>query len=158
MILIVDDNPENIYSLKKVLELNNFKIDTAFSGEEALKKILKNTYVLIILDVQMPGMDGFEVAETISGYSKTKDVPIIFLSAVNTDKRFITKGYASGGIDYITKPVDADILLLKVKTFYRLYEQAAELTATQAVLREEIEFGKLPKRKRMNLSALPVTS
>jgi len=99
MILIVDDNPENIYSLKKVLELNNFDVDTAFSGEEALKKILKNSYVLIILDVQMPGMDGFEVAETISGYSKTKDIPIIFLSAVNTDKRFITKGYASGGID-----------------------------------------------------------
>ncbi|NEU08664.1 hybrid sensor histidine kinase/response regulator [Flavihumibacter sp. R14] len=148
MILIVDDNPENIYSLKKVLELNNFKVDTAFSGEEALKKILKNSYILIILDVQMPGMDGFEVAETISGYSKTKDVPIIFLSAVNTDKRFITKGYASGGIDYITKPVDADILLLKVKTFYRLYEQAAELNATQAVLREEIEFRKAAEKKK----------
>lgn len=148
MILIVDDNPENIFSLKKVLELNNFNVDTAYSGEEALKKILKNTYVLIILDVQMPGMDGFEVAETLSGYSKTKNVPIIFLSAVNTDKRFIAKGYASGGIDYITKPVDADILLLKVKTFYRLYEQASELTATQAVLREEIEFRKAAEVKK----------
>ena len=148
MILIVDDNPENIFSLKKVLELNNFNVDTAHSGEEALKKILKKTYVLIILDVQMPGMDGFEVAETLSGYSKTKDVPIIFLSAVNTDKRFITKGYASGGIDYVTKPVDADILLLKVKTFYRLYEQAAELTATQAILREEIEFRKAAEIKK----------
>jgi len=148
MILIVDDNPENIYSLKKVLELNDFKVDSAFSGEEALKKILKNTYILIILDVQMPGMDGFEVAETISGYSKTKDVPIIFLSAVNTDKRFITKGYASGGIDYITKPVDVDILLLKVKTFYRLYEQAAELNATQRVLKEEIEFRKTAEKNK----------
>lgn len=148
MILIVDDNPENIYSLKKVLELNDFKVDAAFSGEEALKKILKNSYVLIILDVQMPGMDGFEVAETISGYSKTKDIPIIFLSAVNTDKRFITKGYASGGIDYITKPVDVDILLLKVKTFYRLYEQAAELNTTQQVLREEIEFRKAAENNK----------
>lgn len=148
MILIVDDNPENIYSLKKVLELNNFSVDTAYSGEEALKKILKNTYILIILDVQMPGMDGFEVAETISGYSKTKDVPIIFLSAVNTDKRFITRGYASGGIDYITKPVDVDILLLKVKTFYRLYEQAIELKDTQAFLREEIEFRKAAEDKK----------
>ena len=148
MILIVDDNPENIYSLKKVLELNNFSVDTAFSGEEALKKILKTTYYLIILDVQMPGMDGFEVAEAISGYSKSKDIPIIFLSAVNTDKRFITKGYASGGIDYITKPVDVDILLLKVKTFYRLYEQAAELTETQAFLREEIEFRKAAENKK----------
>ena len=148
MILIVDDNPENIFSLKKVLEIHSFKVDTASSGEEALKKILKSAYTLIILDVQMPGMDGFEVAETISGYSKTKDVPIIFLSAVNLDKRFITRGYASGAIDYITKPVDVDILLLKVKTFYRLYEQAVELKKTQAFLREEIEFRKAAENKK----------
>ena len=142
MILIVDDKPENIFSLKKVLELHKFEVDTASSGEEALKKILKNTYVLIILDVQMPGMDGFEVAETISGYSKSKDIPIIFLSAVNTEKQFIKKGYASGGMDYVTKPVDPDILLLKVKTFYKLYEQNRELNDIQKILREEIEFRK----------------
>jgi signal transduction histidine kinase len=142
MILIVDDKPENIFSLKKILEINSFEVDSALSGEEALKKILKNSYALIILDVQMPGMDGFEVAETISGYSKSKDIPIIFLSAVNTNKQFITKGYASGGIDYITKPVDPDILLLKVKTFYRLYEQTRELNEIQRALREEIEFRK----------------
>jgi DNA-binding response OmpR family regulator len=90
-----------------------FKVDTAHSGEEALKKILKYNYALIILDVQMPDMDGFEVAENIAGFSKTKETPIIFLSAVNTDKRFITKGYDSGGLDYVTKPVDPDILMLK---------------------------------------------
>src|SRR3954453_11711288 len=116
MILIVDDQKENIFSLKSILEIHKFMVDTAASGEEALKKILKNTYSLIILDVQMPGMDGFEVAEAISGFSKSRDIPIIFLSAVNTDKKFITKGYASGGIDYITKPFDPDILILKVKT------------------------------------------
>ncbi|MXV13929.1 hybrid sensor histidine kinase/response regulator [Hufsiella ginkgonis] len=148
MILIVDDKPENIFSLKKILELNNFRVDTANSGEEALKKILKNAYALIILDVQMPGMDGFEVAEAISGYSKAKDIPIIFLSAINTDKRFVTKGYASGGLDYVTKPVDPDILLLKVKTFYRLYEQTMELTQIQDTLREEIEFRKEAEKKK----------
>ncbi|WP_026899026.1 ATP-binding response regulator [Daejeonella oryzae] len=148
MILIVDDIPENIFSLKKVLELNNFSVDTASSGEEALKKILKNSYFLIILDVQMPGMDGFEVAETISGYSKTKDIPIIFLSAVNTDKKFITKGYEYGGLDYVTKPFDADILLLKVKTFYRLYKQKIELKFTQESLREEIEVRKAAENKK----------
>ncbi len=142
MILIVDDKPENLLSLKKILELNNFEVDTASSGEEALKKILKTFYHLIILDVQMPGMDGFEVAETLSGYSKSKDIPIIFLSAVNTEKRFITKGYASGALDYVTKPVDPDILLLKVKTFYRLHEQTRELNRIQAALREEIEVRK----------------
>lgn len=122
MVLIVDDNQNNIYSLKKLLESNNFQVDTADSGEKALVKALKNTYSLVILDVQMPDMDGFEVAETLSGYSKTKDIPIVFLSAVNTEKRFITKGYKSGGIDYVTKPIDPDILLLKVKTFYNLQE------------------------------------
>lgn len=142
MILIVDDKPENILSLKKTLELYNFEVDTALSGEEALKKILKNNYTLIILDVQMPSMDGFEVAEAISGYSKAKDVPIIFLSAVNKDKKFVARGYASGGIDYITKPVDPDILILKVKTFYKLYEQTKQLSQIQAQLQEEVEVRK----------------
>src|SRR6478672_5830183 len=142
MILIVDDKPENIYALKALLESKNFTVDTALSGEEALKKILKNNYALIILDVQMPEMDGFEVAETLSGFSKSKDIPIIFLSAVNTDKKFITKGYASGAIDYVTKPVDPDILMLKVKTFNRLYEQAKELNEIQTALRAEIEVRK----------------
>ena len=83
MILIVDDNQENVFSLQALLELNNFRVHAASSGEEALKLILKNpsSYALIILDVQMPEMDGFEVAETILSYSKTKDIPIIFLSA-----------------------------------------------------------------------------
>ena len=139
MILIVDDNPDNIYSLQKLLESKNFKVDTAQSGEEALKKILKYNYALIILDVQMPDMDGFEVAENIAGFSKTKETPIIFLSAVNTDKRFITKGYDSGGLDYVTKPVDPDILMLKVKTFYRLYEQTQALKEIQQTLELEVE-------------------
>src|ERR1700742_1080427 len=142
MILIVDDKPENIFSLKTILELHSFPTDTALSGEEALKKILRQSYALIILDVQMPGMDGFEVAEAIGGYSKARDIPIIFLSAANTDEKFITKGYTSGGSDYITKPIDPDILLLKVKTFYRLYEQNSELNRIQASLRSEIEFRK----------------
>lgn len=91
MILIVDDNQSNLYSLKKLLESKDFQVDTADSGEQALGKALKNDYALIILDVQMPDMDGFEVAETLAGYSKTKEVPIIFLSAVNTEKNLSPK-------------------------------------------------------------------
>lgn len=139
MILIVDDKQENIFSLKTLLEINKFTVDTASSGEEALRKVLKNTYALIILDVQMPDMDGFEVAEAISGNKKTQDTPIIFLSAVNTEKRFITKGYTSGGIDYLVKPFDPDILLLKVHTFCRLFEQTQELSRIHKSLKEEIE-------------------
>ncbi len=139
MILIVDDNKNNIYSLKKLLESQDFKIDTAESGEEALGKALKNHYSLIILDVQMPGMDGFEVAETFAGYSKTKDIPIIFLSAVNTDKQFIEKGYVSGGIDYVTKPIDPEILMLKVKTFYNLQESNLALKKNHQNLELEVK-------------------
>ena len=142
MILIVDDKAENIFSLKRTLELSGFDVDAADSGEEALKKILKYSYSLIILDVQMPGMDGFEVAEAISGYSKAKDIPIIFLSAVNTDKKFIAKGYTSGGVDYVTKPIDPDIFLLKVKTLHKLHEQNRELNNTRLALLEEVEVRK----------------
>lgn len=148
MILIVDDSPQNIISLRMVLEKNGFPVDTAASGEEALRKVLKKSYVLIILDVQMPGMDGFEVAEIISGYSRAKETAIIFLSAASTDIKFIRQGYSSGGLDYITKPVDMHILLQKVKTFYRIYEQSRALTEMQKALIEEIEFRKEAERKK----------
>lgn len=154
MILIVDDHQENLFSLKSLLQLNAYEVDTAASGEEALKKMLRNEYSLIILDVQMPGMDGYEVAEAINSLNKTKDIPIIFLSAVNTDKRFISKGYNSGGADYVTKPFDPELLLLKVKTFCRLYEQTRELKNMQAMLKKEIEIRKLAQAEveSMNLS------
>ncbi|MGV3459833.1 MAG: hybrid sensor histidine kinase/response regulator [Flavobacterium sp.] len=142
MILIVDDIPANVIALKKTLELHSLEADTAGSGEEALRKILKRNYSLIILDVQMPGMDGFEVAETLAGSSRTKDIPVIFLSAVNKQKRFISKGYESGGVDYITKPVDPDLLILKVKTFMKLYEQQRELRDIRDLLSKEIEIRK----------------
>lgn len=157
MILIIDDKPENLFSLKTILTLHSFPVDTAESGEEALKKVLKNSYALIILDVQMPGMDGFEVAEALSGYSKSRDVPIIFLSAASTEKKFITRGYTSGGIDYITKPIDPDILLLKVKTFYKLFEQTRQLNEMQDILRSEIEFRK-KAQVEINARALELKS
>ena len=142
MILIVDDIRANIVALKKVLELHNLVADFAESGEDALKKILKKDYSLIILDVQMPGMDGFEVAEILAGSNRTKDIPVIFLSAVNTEKKFISRGYESGGVDYITKPVDPDLLILKVKTFLKLYEQKNELKHIRDLLSKEIEIRK----------------
>ncbi len=139
MILIVDDKQENLFSLKTLLQIHGFEADTAVSGEEALRKILKTEYELIILDVQMPDMDGFEVAEAVSGSSKFREIPILFLSAVSIDKRFIMKGYQSGGVDYVTKPFDPDLLLLKVKTFCRLYQQSKLLNDAQATLEHKVE-------------------
>lgn len=142
MILIVDDRKENIIPLKKILELHNFQVDYVESGEEALKKILKVNYSLIIMDVQMPGMDGFEVVETLALTDKTSDIPVIFLSAINKEKRYISKGYKTGAVDYITKPVDPDLLMLKVKSFYKLSEQKRELKLMKELLLKEIEVRK----------------
>ncbi len=154
MILLVDDRPENLFSLRSLLELHQYEVDTAASGEEALKKILRHEYALIILDVQMPEMDGYEVAEAVSSLNKTKDIPIIFLSAVNIDKKFIAKGYNSGGVDYVTKPFDPEVLLLKVKTFKRLSEQQRDLKLAQSALRNEVETRKRAQDEleKMNLS------
>jgi len=138
MILIVDDLRANILALQSTLQLHGIEVDSAESGEEALRKILKTEYSLIIMDVQMPGMDGFEVVETLAGSNRTKDIPVIFLSAVNKQKKFISKGYESGGVDYITKPVDPELLILKVKTFLKLYEQKTELKNIRDILSKEI--------------------
>ncbi|KOS05872.1 histidine kinase [Flavobacterium akiainvivens] len=142
MILIVDDQRENILPLKKILELHGLQSDSAESGEEALLKILKKSYSLIILDVQMPGMDGFEVAEALSGSNRTKDIPVLFLSAINKEKKYIFKGYETGAVDYVTKPVDPDLLILKVKTFLKLYEQKNELRNIRDLLSKEVEIRK----------------
>ncbi|WP_116789114.1 hybrid sensor histidine kinase/response regulator [Flavobacterium psychrotrophum] len=142
MILIVDDQRENIMPLKKILEIHGLQADSAESGEEALIKILKVNYSLIILDVQMPGMDGFEVMEIMAGSSRTKDIPVIFLSAINKEKKYISRGYETGAVDYITKPVDPDFLILKVKTFLKLYEQKQELRSIRDILSKEVEIRK----------------
>jgi CheY-like chemotaxis protein len=86
MILIVDDIDANLIALQKTLEIHSLKVETANSGAEALKKILKFDYSLIILDVQMPDMDGFEVAEILTQSNRTKDIPVLFLSAINKEK------------------------------------------------------------------------
>ncbi len=147
MILIVDDKKENILPLRKILDLHGIESDAAESGEQALLKTLKNDYSLIIMDVQMPGMDGFEVAETLSGSNRTKDIPVLFLSAINKEKKYIFKGYASGAVDYITKPVDPDLLMLKVKTFLKLYQQQKELKNTRDLLSIEIEIRKAAEQQ-----------
>ena len=142
MILIVDDIRANIIALKKTLELHDIEVDSAESGEEALKKILKKEYSLIIMDVQMPGLDGFEVVKILSGNKRTKDIPVIFLSAVSIEKKYISKGYETGGIDYITKPVDTDLLILKVKTYIKIYNQQNELKIMKDLLSKEIKIRK----------------
>lgn len=142
MILIVDDQRENILPLQKILALHGLDSDSASSGEEALIKILKTEYSLMILDVQMPGMDGFEVMEIMAGSSRTKDIPVIFLSAISKEKKYISRGFETGAVDYITKPVDPDLLIMKVKTFLKLHEQKQELRRIRDMLSKEVEIRK----------------
>ncbi len=120
-ILLIDDRQENLLALAAILKNSGFVSDQASSGIEGLQLLLKNNYGLIILDVQMPDMNGFEVAELIKGNSRTKDIPIIFLSANAVEKSFYHKGHELGALDYLTKPVDETLLLLKVKNFLQLH-------------------------------------
>ena len=122
-VLLVDDRPENILVLESTLERQGLEFVKADCGEEALRKLLKNQISLILLDVQMPGMDGFEVAEFVRNNPSTKHIPIIFISAINKDQKHIFKGYASGAIDYMFKPFDPDILKSKVEILLDLDKQ-----------------------------------
>ncbi len=122
-ILIVDDKPQNLISLEAVLEGPGITFVKAHSGNEALSKILESEFALVLLDVQMPDMDGFETAVYLRGNKKTRHVPIIFVTAISKDKKYIFKGYESGAVDYILKPLDPDILINKVKIFLDLYRQ-----------------------------------
>jgi len=126
-ILMVDDTPENLYSLEAILEAPGRNLIKANSGPEALKALLKNDISLVLLDVQMPGMDGFEVAEIMRSNPKTKNVPIVFVTAINKDQKYVFKGYQTGAVDYLFKPLDPVILASKIDFFLSLDMQRREL-------------------------------
>jgi two-component system cell cycle sensor histidine kinase/response regulator CckA len=126
-ILIVDDKRENLYACEKILSELDAEIIKATDGDEALKASLHNDFALAILDVQMPKMDGYELAEFMRNDDKTRHLPIIFLSAVYTDESHIFKGYESGAVDFITKPFNPKLLLSKVKVFLSLDQQKRRL-------------------------------
>ena len=121
-ILIVDDKEENIYALKSVLDSVDAQLVSANSGQQALKYALEDSLALILLDVQMPGMDGYEVAEFLRMNPRTRYIPIIFITALNRDETQVLRGYKeAGAIDYIYKPVNSQILLSKVNAILNIY-------------------------------------
>ena len=138
-ILIVDDREENLYALEKVLEKVDADIIKATSGNDALIASLNHDFALAILDVQMPGMDGYELAEFIRAQEKTRDVPIIFMSAVYSDDYYVFKGYDAGGVDYMVKPYNPTVLLSKVNVFLQLHRQHTELLKHREHLEEQVE-------------------
>jgi len=138
-ILIVDDRPENLLVLEALLDSPDLNIVKATSGNEALGLMLEHDFSLILLDVQMPEMDGFETAELMRSNEKTKGIPVIFVTAISKDQKHIFRGYDSGAVDYIFKPFDPDIVKGKVKVFLELYQKRTMLERVNEELRHAIE-------------------
>ncbi len=126
-ILIVDDREENLFAMEALLESPDLHIVTARSGNEALGILLDQEVALILLDVQMPGMNGFETAELIRGSSRTRNIPIIFVTAISKESKHIFQGYESGAVDYLFKPIEPEILKSKVRVFIDLHQQKQAL-------------------------------
>lgn len=126
-ILIVDDKLENLIAIEGVLKDEPYPIDKASSGEEALTKLLQTKYAMVLLDVQMPGMDGFEVAEILNTSNVTREIPIIFLSAVKNAPKYVRHGMESGAIDFISKPIDPAVLKLKIAALYKIFQEQSNI-------------------------------
>ena len=137
-ILLVDDRHENLVALEAILSSLNQTLVTVRSGEEALKALLVDEFAVILLDVVMPGMDGFETASHIKRRPKTRDVPIIFLTAASAEPDHAFRGYAAGAVDYISKPFDPWVLRAKVSVFIDLYAKNRQLSDQAAMLRAQL--------------------
>lgn len=128
-VLLVDDRPENLLALEAILAALDVTLVRAGSGEDALKRLLVDEFAVILLDVQMPGLDGFETALHIKRRERTKDIPIIFLTAISAEPHHALRGYAAGAVDYLAKPFDPWVLRAKVAVFVDLYEKTRALRA-----------------------------
>jgi CheY-like chemotaxis protein len=137
-ILLVDDRAENIVALEAILSSLNQILIPARSGDAALKALLSDEFAVILLDVLMPGMDGFETAAHIKRRQRTRDVPIIFLTARNAEPDYAFRSYSAGAVDYIAKPFDPWVLRAKVSVFVDLYMKNRQLSEQAAMLRAQL--------------------
>ncbi len=151
-ILIVDDRVENLIALEAILEQLGQRIERAASGEEALRNLLVKDYAVIVLDVQMPGLNGFETAQLIKSRERSKHIPIIFLTAISKEERYVFQGYSVGAVDYMFKPFEPDILRSKVAVFVELYQKTRQLQKQGDLLRES-EHRELTLRHAAELAA-----
>jgi signal transduction histidine kinase len=154
-LLVVDDREDNLLSIETILEKDGYIIRKANSGRAALKVLLsEQDFTLILMDVQMPDMNGFETAELIYQREKLKHIPIIFITAHNHDEQYMFEGYKMGGVDFIYKPINPDLLRFKVSVFAELYRkthklmmQEKELKAANSNLENEIEERRISEEK-----------
>ncbi len=151
-ILIVDDEPKNLTVLESVLDDPGYRLVRAESGESALLALVAEEFALLILDISMPGMTGFELAQTIKSRRKTALVPIIFLTAHYNDDHNALEGYANGAVDFLHKPVNAPMLRSKVAVFTALHRQGRELAAANRALKTEVDHRKLAEARLLELN------
>ena len=137
-ILLVDDRAENLVALEAILSSLNQTLIPARSGDAALKALLTDDFAVILLDVLMPGMDGFETATHIKRRPRTRDVPIIFLTARNAEPDYAFRSYSAGAVDYIAKPFDPWVLRAKVSVFIDLYTKNRQLSDQATMLRAQL--------------------
>lgn len=135
-LLVVDDVEENIFSVTKVLKKLDCEVIPARSGSEALSLTLRHDFAVILMDVQMPILNGFETASILRDNEETKHIPIIFVTAINKDQRYVDQGYATGAVDYLFKPLDQDLLLAKVNVFLELDRKSLSLKKALAKVNE----------------------
>lgn len=138
-ILIVDDREENLLTLESILESEELNIVKARSGNEALGLMLEYNFAMVLLDVQMPEMDGFECAELMRSNDRTKNIPIIFVTAISKQRQHVFKGYEAGAVDYLYKPLDLEILQSKIKAYIEFFKQKHELELTTRKLEKSIQ-------------------
>ncbi len=138
-ILIVDDEPKNLVVLETVLNDPDYRLVRAHSADEALLALVAEQFALLILDIRMPGMTGFELAEVIKKRKKTAQVPIIFLTAYYSEDQHVLEGYGSGAVDYLHKPVNPQILRSKVAVFAELYRKNRDVASANAALLAEVK-------------------
>lgn len=134
-LLIVDDLPENLFALESLIREDGITIHRASSGDEALSLLLEHEFALAIIDVQMPGMTGFELGELIRGSSRTRHLPIVFVSAAGKELNYAFKGYENGAVDFLHKPLDGFAVKSKVRVFTELYRRKVELRKQVAELK-----------------------
>src|SRR3954471_1579586 len=137
-ILIVDDEPKNLTVLESVLDDPGYRLVRATSGEEALLALMADEFAVLVLDVRMPGMSGFEVAQLVKERRKTARIPIIFLTAYYNEDQHILEGYVSGAVDYLHKPVNPAVLRSKVAVFAELHRKGRMLETANKLLLNEV--------------------
>ncbi len=138
-VLIVDDRPDNLLVLEAILDPLPCELVRAGSGQEALRRLLHDEVAVILLDVQMPGLDGYETARAVKGRERTRNVPIIFLTALDRELDHRLRGYGMGAVDFLAKPLEPEVLLAKVSVFLDLHEQRALVEQQAAELAERLQ-------------------